>query len=100
MRYPTQYQVDQIKKRYPVGTRIRLYEMEDPYAPIEAGTEGDVVYVDDMGTLHMKWDNGRSLGVDPFADRFEVVSIPEEKQLDMEEEVEQKIEQEIGGMSL
>ncbi len=34
---------------------------ENPYAPIEQATIGDVVFVDDMGTLYMKWDNGRSL---------------------------------------
>lgn len=61
------------KKTYPVGTRIRLLHMDDPYAPIESGMTGTVAYVDDMGTLHMKWDNGRSLGICPDVDSFEVI---------------------------
>ena len=55
--------VNFIKEQYPPGTRIRLNSMEDPYAPILPGTEGEVDYVDDAGQLHMKWDNGRSLAL-------------------------------------
>lgn len=61
------------KKAYPIGTIIRLLHMDDPYSPIESGTTGTVTFVDDMGTLHMKWDNGRSLGICPDADSFEVI---------------------------
>lgn len=61
------------KKAYPVGTRIRLLHMDDPYVPIESGMTGTVAYVDDMGTLHMKWDNGRSLGICPDVDSFEII---------------------------
>lgn len=61
------------KEQYPAGTRIELISMEDPYSPIESGTKGTVVHVDDMGTLHMKWDNGRSLGLIPGEDSFRVI---------------------------
>ena len=61
------------KKAYPAGTRIRLIHMDDPYSPIPDGTTGTVAYVDDIGTLHMKWDNGRSLGICPDVDSFEVI---------------------------
>ena len=61
------------KEMYPAGTRIELISMEDPYAPIEAGTQGTVVCVDDMGTIHMKWDNGRSLGLIPWEDSFQKI---------------------------
>ena len=65
---------ERIKKRYPVGTRIRLKRrMNDPYTPIPRGTMGTVEFVDDMGTLFMKWDNGSSLGLLPDVDDFEVV---------------------------
>ena len=37
------------KEMYPKGTRLELISMEDPYAPIEAGTQGTVEFVDDMG---------------------------------------------------
>ena len=48
--------VNFIKEQYPTGTRIRLNSMDDPYAPILPGTEGEVDFVDDAGQLHMKWD--------------------------------------------
>ena len=53
--------VDRIKAHYPPGTRIRLNSMDDPWHPIPPGTEGEVDFVDDIGTIHMKWDNGRLL---------------------------------------
>lgn len=65
--------VNFIKERYPSGTRIRLNSMEDPYAPIAPGTEGVVDFVDDIGTIHIKWNNGRSLGIVPGEDSFSVL---------------------------
>ena len=65
--------VNFIKEQYPPGTRIRLNAMDDPYAPILPGTEGEVDFVDDAGQLHMKWDNGRSLALIPGEDSFTVL---------------------------
>ena len=62
-----------IKEQYPPGTRIRLNSMDDPYAPIAPGTEGEVDFVDDIGQLHMKWDNGRTLALVPGEDSFSVL---------------------------
>ena len=62
-----------IKEQYPPGTRIRLNSMDDPYAPILPGTEGEVDFVDDAGQLHMKWDNGRTLALVPGEDSFSVL---------------------------
>ena len=54
--------IKQLKKQYPSGTRVELIEMNDISAqPI--GTLGTVNYVDDIGTIHVKWDNGSRLGV-------------------------------------
>jgi len=53
---------------YPKGTRILIERMNDPYHPIERGTKGTVDYVDDIGTLHCTFDNGRTLGVVTDAD--------------------------------
>ena len=66
--------VNFIKEQYPPGTRVRLNSMEDPYAPILPGTEGEVDFVDDAGQLHMKWDNGRTLPLAPGEDSFTVLS--------------------------
>lgn len=79
--YPTQAQVERIKLQYPVGTRLELLSMSDPYSPVPPGTQGEVTSVDDMGTLHMKWDNGRSLGVVVGEDSFKVISKPQEEQI-------------------
>lgn len=61
------------KEMYPKGTRLELISMEDPYAPIESGTKGTVEFVDDMGQIHMKWDNGRTLALIPSEDEFKKI---------------------------
>lgn len=61
------------KERYPKGTRLECINMNDPYAPIEPGTQGTVEFVDDMGQIHMKWDNGRTLALIPSEDEFKEV---------------------------
>ena len=63
MRIPNRDTVEQIKKKYPPGTRIELISMKDPYSPVPPGTRGTVQIVDDAGTIHPKFDNGRTLGI-------------------------------------
>lgn len=65
--------VASIKKKYPEGTRIKLINMNDPWHPVEPGTEGTVKLVDDIGQIHMKWDNGRTLALVPGQDEFEII---------------------------
>ena len=65
-----QKKIDLYKRAYPAGTRIRLDHMDDPYAPVPDGTDGTVFFVDDLGTIHVDFDNGRSLGICPDVDRF------------------------------
>ena len=62
--------VETIKRQYQPGTRIRLQSMSDPYDPVPSGTEGTVMLVDDIGQIHMKWDNGRTLALVPGEDSF------------------------------
>ena len=50
-----------LKDLYPTGTRVKLVEMNDIQAP-PIWTLGTVMYVDDIGTIHIKWDNGSTLG--------------------------------------
>lgn len=61
--------MEHIRQQYPAGTRLRLHSMADPQA-VPPGTTGTVVYVDDMGQIGMRWDNGRSLALVPGVDRF------------------------------
>lgn len=74
MQFPNERQLQALREHYPAGTRIRLIHMSDPYAPVQPGTVGSVAYVDDAGSVHMKWDNGRTLALCPEVDTFEVVS--------------------------
>lgn len=60
-----------LRERYPVGTRIVLIHMEDPYTKLTKGDKGIVTGIDDMGTLLMQWDTGSTLGLIPDEDRFE-----------------------------
>ena len=62
-----------IQEQYPPGTRIRLNSMSDPYSSVPAGIEGIVELVDDAGSIHMKWDNGRTLAIVPGEDSFTVL---------------------------
>ena len=53
-----------LRRRYPKGSRIKLIRMEDPYCrELKPGMLGTVVHVDDIGTIHVAWDCGSTLGV-------------------------------------
>jgi len=92
-------QIEIIKKKYPSGTRIQLLSTMNDMQGVEEGTKGTVIHVDDIGTIHMRWDNGRGLGLIPGEDNFKVLSRPDEE---MKESENQSKEQEegMGGMSL
>ena len=62
-----------LKEHYPKGTRIQLDSMGDDPRPIEPGTMGTVRLVDDMGTIHCDFDNGRRMGIIPGEDCFHIV---------------------------
>ena len=74
MQFPNERQLQALRERYPAGTRIRLIQMDDAFAPVPPGTTGSVAIIDDAGNIHMKWDNGRSLALIEGADEFEVIS--------------------------
>lgn len=56
--------LERIREAYPAGCRVELTHMSDPWAtrPTE-GDRGTVKFVDDIGTIHVAWDCGSSLGV-------------------------------------
>lgn len=60
-----------LKDTYPRGTRVRLRETTDPYTELGPGDIGTVTMVDDLGTVHVAWDRGSSLGLVFGDDQFE-----------------------------
>ena len=51
-----------LREKYPSGTRVELVHMDDPYTSLTTGDKGTVRFVDDIGTIHISWDCGSSLG--------------------------------------
>ena len=56
------------------GKRVRLVRMVDDPNPVEPGTEGTIEFVDGIGQLHVKWDNGRSLALIPEVDKYAILN--------------------------
>ena len=70
-------QVEQLRKRYPKGTRLCLDFMDEAGMP--PGLQGTVAFIDDAGQIHMNWDCGRSLALIPGVDSFSRLPSPKEK---------------------
>lgn len=61
-----------IKSKYTNGMRVRLlYMYGEPQ--MYCGLEGTICIVDDMGQIHVKWDNGSFLAINVEVDRFEIL---------------------------
>lgn len=56
-----------------VGDRVRLEFTNDKYTNLKPGDEGEVTFVDSIENVHVKWDNGSTLGLIPGVDRWTVI---------------------------
>ena len=74
MKIMSRKEVEALRKKYPKGTRVELVSMEDPYSRLPEGTRGMVDAVDDIGTIHVRWDNGSGLGIVPGVDMVRKVT--------------------------
>lgn len=69
--------VEKLREKYLTSTRIELDEMNGE-TQMMSGLKGTVQYVDDMGQIHMNWDNGSTLALNVDEDSFKII---EEKPL-------------------
>ena len=58
------------------GDRIRLVRCADAWTRLHPGDLGTVTVVDDLGTVHVAWADGHSLGmVEDAGDRIEPAEV-------------------------
>lgn len=69
----TYWEIQQIKKKYTEGTKIELIKMYDYINPVPTGTKGVVERVDDIGTIHIIWENDSKMGLIADVDEFEII---------------------------
>lgn len=73
MKIPTKTDIERLNAKYPKGTRVKLIAMLQEKYPVPSGTKGTVTGVDDVGTIHVSWDNNSSLGLVEEIDKFEII---------------------------
>lgn len=62
MKLPNKEQIELLRSKYTNGVRVELVSMSDPYTTLKTGDRGTVDFIDDTGTVFVKWDNGSGLG--------------------------------------
>jgi len=72
--FPPKAAVEARKTQYLPDTRVELISMDDPYTKLKPGERGSVILVDDIGTVHIRWDSGSMLGAALGADEIRVVT--------------------------
>ena len=79
----THEELANLRRHYPKGSRVKLVRMNDPYyQDLKPGMMGTVTHVDDIGTIHVAWDCGSTLGVVYGVDSCTVVHSEGEKRND------------------
>ena len=68
--------LEKLRRDYPSGTRVILKRMNDPCS-LPIGTKGTIKYIDDIGSLNTKWDNGSGLALIIGVDEFELLDTEE-----------------------
>ena len=61
--FPSRDAVNRIRASYPLGCRVELLSMGDPYSKLKPGDLGTVRSVGDIGTVFVAWDCGSGLGI-------------------------------------
>jgi hypothetical protein len=59
------------RAKFKPGSRVELVSMSDPYnTKLKPGDLGEVEFVDDIGSVFIKWDNGATLAAAYGADEI------------------------------
>lgn len=53
---------EELLNKYPVGAKVKLMFMDDPYAP-PVGSIGTVKGVDDLGSILVQWEKHGRLSI-------------------------------------
>lgn len=67
-----------IRSTYPAGTKVILEKMQGE-PQMEPGLKGEVVAVDDIGQIHVEWENGSTLALNINVDRFRAEGEPKKR---------------------
>ena len=70
---PNQKEVKLLRQKYKPGTKVQLIKMYDYISPVSSGTIGSVDFIDDIGNIHMKWENGSRLSLIVGLDEFRIL---------------------------
>jgi len=65
---------EQYRQLYPKGTQIELISMDDDFTNLKQGDKGIIQLVDDIGNVHVNWENGSKLALVPEVDSFKIIS--------------------------
>ena len=62
--FPSEAEVEKLRKEYPAGTRVELVRMDnEPNPDIHPGIRGTVETVDDAGNIRVRWSYGGEVRV-------------------------------------
>lgn len=91
--FPSDAEVERLRKEYPVGTRVELVRMDnEPNPDIHPGIRGNVEFVDDAGNIRVRWSYGGEVRVVYGEDECRKLipeEIAEEQKMTMESEIEE-----------
>lgn len=58
---PPKAVIDRLRAQYPLGCRVELVSMDDPYSTLKPGDQGTVTSIDDIGTIFVRWETAPDL---------------------------------------
>ena len=65
--------VERLRCKYKPNDRIMCIEMDEVHSPIKYGDIGTIRIVDDMGFIHVDWEKGIRVALNPKTDTFKLI---------------------------